>query len=426
MEIIGLAQKVTIHIGESDKWGRKPLYAAILELLKKEDCAGATVTRGLAGFGAHSRIHTATLTDLSADLPLVIEWVDNPARIERVMPRLREMVLEGLITVQSVEVISYSHRRLRELPTAAPVHDVMTREVRTVKADTPLAEAVELLLGKVYRALPVVDKAGRVVGILTEGDLLAKSKLLAASVQRELTEAELAGELQRLRQAGQTVSAVMTPNPITVTSQTTLTEAVRLMVEHDIKRLPVVDEQGRLSGMVSRINVLRALAQPPVAELPRPNPPPGQHVRVGEIMLTNVPAVLVDAPLSDVVGRLVNSAQRRVVVIDANRRVVGIITDGDLIKRATTTERAGLLQSLVSRLPLSQADSLHLSQRTAAEVMTGQVITVSPDTSLPEALRLLLTHQIKRLPVVDSQGRLVGLVGRGGILQALSQNLSSE
>ncbi len=426
MEIVGLAQKVTIHIGESDKWGRKPLYAAILELLKKEDCAGATVTRGLAGFGAHSRIHTATLTDLSADLPLVIEWVDNPARIERVMPRLREMVLEGLITVQPVEVISYSHRRLRELPAAAPVHDVMSREVRTVKPETPLAEAVELLLSKVYRTLPVVDEAGRVVGILTEGDLLAKAKLLAASVQRELTEAEMAGELQRLRQTGQTVGGVMTPNPVTVTSQTTLAEAVRLMVTHDIKRLPVVDAQGWLIGLVSRVNVLRALAQPPVAELPRPDPPPGQHMRVGEIMLTNVPAVAVDAPLNEVVDRLVSSAQRRVVVVDAQRRVAGIITDGDLIKRATATERAGLLQSLLNRLPLGQGDSLHLNQRIAAEVMTPQVITVSPDTSLLEALRLLLAHQIKRLPVVDSEGRLVGLVGRGGILQALSQNLSTE
>ncbi len=426
MEIVGLAQKVSIYIGESDKWGRKPLYAAILELLKKEDCAGATVTRGLAGFGAHSRIHTATLTDLSADLPLVIEWVDNPARIERVMPRLREMVLEGLITVQPVEVISYSHRRLRELPAAAPVHDVMSREVRAVNPETPLAEAVELLLSKVYRTLPVVDEAGRVLGILTEGDLLAKAKLLAASVQRELTEAELARELQRLRQSGQTVGGVMTPNPVTVTSQTTLTEAVRLMVEHDIKRLPVVDPQGRLIGLVSRVNVLRALAQPPVTELPRPNPPPGQHVRVSEIMQTNVPAVAVDAPLNEVVGRLVSSAQRRVVVVDVERRVAGIITDGDLIKRATTTERTGLLQSLVNRLPLGSGEGLHLSQRTAAEVMTTQVRTVSPDTSLLEALRLLLAHQIKRLPVVDSKGRLVGLVGRGGILQALNQNLSTE
>lgn len=59
MQIIGLAKKVTVYIGESDRWGRKPLHLAILEMLKQEDCAEATVTRALAGFGAQSRIHSA-------------------------------------------------------------------------------------------------------------------------------------------------------------------------------------------------------------------------------------------------------------------------------------------------------------------------------------------------------------------------------
>ncbi len=422
MEIIGLAQKVTIYIGESDKWGRKPLYAAILELLKKEDCAGATVTRALSGFGAHSRIHTASLVDLSADLPLIIEWVDNPARVERVMPRLREMVIEGLITVHDVEVVTYSHRRLRELPAEAPVRDVMSREVHKVQADTPLAEAVELLLDKVYRALPVVDQEGRVIGILTDGDLLNKADLLAISAQRELNEAEISKELHHLRQTGQTVGECMTPTPVTVTDDTTIAQAVKVMVEHNIKRLPVVDVQGRLVGMVSRIDVLRALSQPPVAESPRKSPPPGQYVRVGEVMMTNIPTARINASLAEIVDLLVGHAHRRVVVVDEQRRVVGIITDGDLIKRASAEERGGIIQSLTRRLPLGQAESFQLSQRTAAEVMTGQVVTVTPETSLREALRLLLEHKIKRLPVVDTDGRLVGLVGRGGVLQALGSS----
>ena len=423
MEIVGLAKKVTVYIGESDRWQHKPLYMAILELLKQEDCAGATVTRGLAGFGAHSRIRTASLVDLSADLPLVIEWVDNPDRVNRVMSRLKEMVSEGLVTVQDVEVVTYGHRRLRELPAAAPVHDVMSREVYTVRPDTPLDEAVELLLGKDYRALPVVDETRRVVGILTDGDLLHKAGLLATSVQRELTQAELAGELQRLRQAGQTVGQAMTPDPVTISSDTTVSTAMGLMAEHDVKRLPVVGEAGQLVGIVSRIDVLRALSQPPVAEAPRKSLPPGLLVTVGEVMMTSVPAVKARATLAQVVGLLVSSAQRRVVVVDDRQRVTGIITDGDLIKRATTPERAGIIQSLTRRLPPGRTGALQLSQRTAAEVMTRPVITVVPETSLLEALRLLLAHRIKRLPVVDAEGRLVGLVGRGGIVQALGQEL---
>lgn len=423
MEIIGQAKKVTIYIGESDRWQRKPLYMVILELLKQEDCAGATVTRAIAGFGAHSRIHTASLVDLSADLPLVIEWVDNPARVERVMPRLQEMVTEGLITLHEVEVVTYSHRQLREVPATAPVYDIMSREVHTVRAETPLAEAVELLLDKVYRTLPVVDEQGQVIGILTDGDLLNKANLLAPSAQQELTQAEVTGELLHLRQSGQTVGEVMTAKPITITSETTVSQAVNLMVEHDIKRLPVVDTEGKLLGLVSRVNVLRALAQPPVAETSRQLPPPGHHVRVNEIMMKQVPTVKAKAPLAEVVDLLVSNARRRVVVVDELRRVIGIITDGDLIKRATPKERAGIIQSLARRLPPGQADKFYLSQRVAAEVMTSPVITVSPETLLPEALRLLLEHHIKRLPVVDAEGRLVGLVGRGGVLQVLSREL---
>ena len=106
METIGPATKVTIYIDESDRWHGKPLGMAILELLKTTECAGATVTRGIAGFGCHSRIRTASIVDLSADLPLVVEWVDDPARVEWVMPKLLEMVKKGMITTQKVEVIT--------------------------------------------------------------------------------------------------------------------------------------------------------------------------------------------------------------------------------------------------------------------------------------------------------------------------------
>jgi CBS domain-containing protein len=299
----------------------------------------------------------------------------------------------------------------------------MSREVHTVRAETPLAEAVELLLDKVYRTLPVVDEQGRVTGILTDGDLLNKVNLLAPSAQQELTQAEVSGELLHLRQSGQTVGEVMTAKPITITPETTVSQAVKLMVEHDIKRLPVVDAEGKLLGLVSRVNILRALAQPPVAETSRQLPPPGHHVRVNEIMMKQVPTVKAKAPLAEVVDLLVSNTRRRVVVVDEQRRVIGIITDGDLIKRATPKERAGIIQSLARRLPPGQADKFYLSQRVATEVMTSPVITVTPETLLLEALRLLLENHIKRLPVVDVEGRLVGLVGRGGVLQVLNREL---
>jgi len=427
MEILGQAKKVTIYIGESDRWQRKPLHVAILEMLKREGCAGATVTRALTGFGAHSRIHTASLVDLSADLPLIVEWVDNPARVERVMPSLREMVIEGLITVHDVEVVTYSHRRLREVPAQAPVSDLMSREVRAMTPGTPVTEAVELLLDQDYRALPVVDEERRVVGILTDGDLLHKAGLLPISAQQALTTSELYHHLTMMRRAKVTVGHLMTAPPITVQATTSTTEAVQLMVQHDVKRLPVADEKGRLLGIVSRLDLFRVMAQPPVAEAPRRPPPPGTHVTVGEIMMRQVPTVRTDAPLAEVVDMIVTTAQRRVVVVDDEQRVVGIITDGDLLKRAAEAERGGILQALASRVPASQQEgAIRLRQRTASELMTPQPVSVRPDTPLLDALQLLLEHRIKRLPVVDDEGRLVGLLGRGGVLQALSRELGPE
>lgn len=110
------AQLLAIYIGESDKWRGRPLYAVILETLKQEGIAGATVTRGVAGFGAHSRIHTAAILRLSEDLPLVVQVIDSPEHIERALEAVSPLVREGLITRQPVEVLRYTHRHAAAAP----------------------------------------------------------------------------------------------------------------------------------------------------------------------------------------------------------------------------------------------------------------------------------------------------------------------
>jgi uncharacterized protein len=109
MKIEGDAQRVRVYIGESDQWHGKPLFAAIVERCHIEGLAGATVLRGIEGFGAHSRIHTARLLRLSEDLPIVVDIVDRAERIERLLPILDEMVTEGLITLENVHVVKYVH-----------------------------------------------------------------------------------------------------------------------------------------------------------------------------------------------------------------------------------------------------------------------------------------------------------------------------
>jgi PII-like signaling protein len=107
VKLEGRGKLVRIFVGESDSWHGKPLYQAIVERVREQGLAGATVLRGIEGFGATSRLHTARILRLSEDLPIVVEIVDTEEKIEGVLPLLDEMVGEGLVTLETVEVIAY-------------------------------------------------------------------------------------------------------------------------------------------------------------------------------------------------------------------------------------------------------------------------------------------------------------------------------
>ena len=107
MRIQGEGKLLRIFIGESDTWHGKPLYQAIVERVKQEGLAGATVFRGIEGFGAESHMHTARILRLSEDLPVLIEIVDKADRIDHIIPILDDMVGEGMLTLEKVEIISY-------------------------------------------------------------------------------------------------------------------------------------------------------------------------------------------------------------------------------------------------------------------------------------------------------------------------------
>jgi hypothetical protein len=110
MQLPSEAKLLRIFIGENDKYDGRPLYEAIVQEARRQGMAGATVIKGTLGFGASSRIHTAKILRLSEDLPLVIEIVDKPERIESFLPTLNVMMGEGLVTLETVKVITYRPR----------------------------------------------------------------------------------------------------------------------------------------------------------------------------------------------------------------------------------------------------------------------------------------------------------------------------
>jgi len=107
-KLIGENVLMRIFIGEGDRYQHQPLYEALVELLRKEGFAGATVLRGLCGFGANRVFHSQRLLDLSADLPLIVEVVDTEAKINAIMPRIDAMMGGGMITLEKATVIRYT------------------------------------------------------------------------------------------------------------------------------------------------------------------------------------------------------------------------------------------------------------------------------------------------------------------------------
>lgn len=407
------AKRLKIYIGESDQWRGRPLYAALLDVLKKEGLAGATVTRGVAGFGAHSRIHTASILDLSLDLPLIIEVVDSSEKISHALEMVSPMVREGLITLENVEVVAYTHRYLRPLPADRRVREVMTRDpISAGEEDTALA-AWEKMLRNNIKALPVVDNLGRVVGVVTHDDFLERAGLHARlAVARQLDEASLDAEMEILRASNLSAKDIMSKPPLVIHPDDPIGLAAERMIKFGVTRLPVVEENGKLVGIVSRLDLLRQVIN--IQEKTSRKPQVRLEGRsVGEVMSPEIPLVGEDAELEGIIASFVRSGEHRVIVIDKERRPVGLISDSDLVGRIPPPLRGGILGALrgKSKLPDSPV--------TARELMSPGAETVDQDTSVVEAIQKMVQASRKWMVVVDSEGKPVGLVDREIALQAL-------
>lgn len=413
-------KRVSIFVGESDQWHHRPLYLAILEHLKAAGCAGATVTRGTAGFGAHSQIKTATILRLSVDLPVVITAVDTPEKIDRMLPEISTMLSAGLIIVDETEVYFHSAAFRGGLPDVS-VGDIMTNNPESVSPDTPIAEVVERLAGRDYTALPVVDEARRVVGVISDTDMLGSGLTRLSVSLHKVIGPDLVHEyVTRLKSEGRTVREAMTAPAITVTPTTSIKDAAHLMHLRTLKRLPVVDNEGVLVGMLGRLDIFQSITAGYARRtVPREIRLPQEHRTVGQLMERDIVTVSAIAPLADVVGKLLAADVKRVLVVDDSGRLTGIITDSDIVARVDPEERPGVVTLLRSRWSNTAHRKVQRAYgQRAADVMTSPAVAVAEMATVIEALTLTVERGVKRLPVIDSQGRPVGIVSRTALFAA--------
>lgn len=409
------AQRLRIYIGESDRWRGKSLDSALLETLRAHDIAGATMFRGVAGFGAHSRIHTTAIEVLSLDLPVVIETIDAPEKISAVLDVIYPMVREGLITLEDVQIVKYTHRYLNPLPADRLVSEAMTRDMVAIAQEKPVYQAWKQMLENRVKAMPVTDRSGRVVGIVTDEDLLERAGIRQRlSVAIRMDRAELEQELRTLETLKRTVQDVMTQPVITVSDTDTLGSATAQMAKAGLKRLPVVNKDGRLVGMLSRLDILRQVAQTEPSGHPKEPPQPQAGRLVRDIMTTDIPMVNQDEDLSVIIEKFARSDSHRLIVVDGQGKAVGLLSDSDVVARVQPARRRNILDSL------RQIGKPAPGKETAFDLMSPGPLTAGPDLPVVDAVKMMLAESRKWLVVVDENGRPLGLVDRQMLLEAIS------
>lgn len=210
---------------------------------------------------------------------------------------------------------------------------------------------------------------------------------------------------------------------ISIQEDQPVTEAVDLMLKNGLKRLPVINAKGRLTGILSRIDVFRTIMK----ESPDWKSFAAQDIvvtdvhYVSDVMRRDTHTAAPETSVEEVIRVIDTNDIQRVAVVDRTGRLLGLISDRDLLA-AFSDYRAGLWDYLVSKAPTGSGRKRkefmeRLQAQTAAEIMKTELITVREDTPIQEAIKLMTEKGLKRLPVVDPDGLFKGMISRDSLLR---------
>lgn len=304
--------------------------------------------------------------------------------------------------------------------------DIMTKRVIRVNPDAPLSKVIRLLLKSRISGVPVVDEKEKVVGVVTEEDLLYKGKI-PISVNSSVAwfyyygdyvdPQKLADECRKVY--GKTASEIMSTTPVLVSEDIDVTKIAYLMLEKGVRRVFVM-KNGKLAGVVSRADLLKqvggkAVSGPQKKSKIELGPKPGGPIKARDIMTSKVIAINRDTSLKDIATMLISNRITGVPVVDEQSRVIGIVAESDLLydKEAVFSHSAYCdhWKDCVERFWRS-------ADVRAEEVMSERVIAVGEDAHVEEIATLMIERKIKRVPVLR-EGKLIGIVSRADLLRAL-------
>jgi CBS domain-containing protein len=216
----------------------------------------------------------------------------------------------------------------------------------------------------------------------------------------------------------------MTAPAITIGADQRLTEAVETMLKRGVKRLPVIDKEGRLTGMLSRLDIFGTVMR----EAPDWNAFKAQKIevwelkRVGDVLRRDVHAVSPQTSVGEVIRLIDDNDIQRVAVVSADDRLLGLISDRDLLRYFEPVEE-GIFDLLAKASHPFRQDACSkdlqrcLAETTADAIMNTALITVHEEMLIEEAIGLMIEKGLKRLPVVDADGRFKGMIRRDSLLR---------
>jgi CBS domain-containing protein len=271
------------------------------------------------------------------------------------------------------------------------VRNWMTHKVVTVAPETHLSDARRIMNGEKIRSLPVV-KNDRLVGIVTRRGLL-RADISALQETNWNIQVDLNSE---------PVSSVMTASPITTSPETALPKAARVMLENKITALPVMNGSTRPVGILTTSDLFRAI----IEEVPALK----QKILVQEYMSRNVVSITSETSILEA-HRLMGVERIRSLPVVEEGKLVGIVTRTDLMS-ADLSRFVGKNQ---------QELALKIQTRDVSNMMSRSLITIAPDAPITEAARKLLENKIHALPVVDNDGKMVGILTETDLFRMIVQ-----
>lgn len=414
---------IEIFTNEDARSGNKPVADAVIHYIRDlKIAARCIVTRGIAGCYEDGEVSTGRLEILSFNLPIRIYIVLPAAETDQVLAGLDELVGNGIIALRDLNVIRHKATNTF-FPRQIMVRDAMTPHPQSVTGESVLSEAARLLLSSIFTGLPVVDRDDRPIGVITQGDLIGKGGLpLRLGLLAESGQDSIASIMNLLDR--QRVRDIMTRPAVIIAENHSLVEAVDIMLTKELKRLPVVDTGGRLVGMLSRLDIFKTvMREAPDWDAFRARKIEVQNLRfVGDILRRDTHTVLPETTMDKVIKVIDDNDIQRVAVVDAEGKLLGLISDRDLLHYFKPDQEG--LRYLFSRLAQpfrKDAPAQDIEQRLATtkarDVMSTENITVREDALIEEAIRLMTEKVLKRLPVVDGSGCFKGMISRDSLLR---------